>query len=613
MDMKGSLYRMFVGNLSYNYWDHNKKSYFFRRSIVRGILPVIFLTAALFLFTPVCFAANITLSWDSNNDADYYVVYWREKNNPSNVKNSDNIDKAVLQYQVTNLDESVVYEFAVKAFNLCGNSSDYSDWIQGTPTADLNQATATTQELLNLVLNPTSDTTTSSHAIGPVDSNQTTATTQELLNLTLNPISDTTTSSERNGVNDNNQNIVQYPITTESPGEKNTDNFIPPTQTNYVENLAGNPTIEVCDNQLHHLQWLKSGWADYNALNGESRIATGDLNGDGKEEVIIGFGAVSSNPSIPAGFFEVLDDTYKHLAWGRIEWADYNEINGETWPACGDIDGDGKDEIVVGLGKNGKGYAEVFGLIDGQITHKSWLRIQWPDYDDLNGESRPICADINGDGIDEVIMGLGSKGGGKFEVFGYNSGNGSHLLWGFVDWPEYSDMNGETWPTAGDVDKDGHKELIVGLGPGGEGQMAVFKYEDKQELQWDWVQISWPEYNDVSGETRPVCGDVNNDGKDEVILGWETKSGASTGSNYYKVLSYNTTNQDWENYKDSKSSSADINSLPVKGAVNRTENIIVGIGSLKNSTTNPENTSAVSAIAGAGGSGSSCFIDSIFL
>lgn len=30
------------------------------------------------------------------------------------------------------------------------------------------------------------------------------------------------------------------------------------------------------------------------------------------------------------------------------------EANGGTFPACGDVDGDGRDEIVLGLGKDGQ-------------------------------------------------------------------------------------------------------------------------------------------------------------------------------------------------------------------------------------------------------------------
>ena len=54
----------------------------------------------------------------------------------------------------------------------------------------------------------------------------------------------------------------------------------------------------------------------------------------------------------------MLDDDLTHLSWGRISWSDYDELNGESWPAAGDIDGDGIDEIIVGLGSSGQGRFE---------------------------------------------------------------------------------------------------------------------------------------------------------------------------------------------------------------------------------------------------------------
>lgn len=429
---------------------------------------------------------------------------------------------------------------------------------------------------------------------------------------------DTSSSSKTVTVNSGNQGedpgLISYPpVSTTKPGAKSSDNFSPPTDSSIADSESDQPTIDVRDSQLKHLLWLKCGWTAYNKINGEARIATGDINGDGKDEIIMGLSSGNSTPTMPGGFFQVLDYNYNHMAWGRIEWADYNETNGETWPACGDVDGDGKDEIILGFGKDGGGYVEIFGLENGQLVHKDWLRLQWPDYNDINGEVRPVCADVNNDGRDDIIAGLGSLGGdpnipgGKFEVFSKISGEWVHLLWGFVDWPEYAEINGETWPATGDVDGDGQIELVVGLGQGGEGQMAVFEFSDGEALQSEWVQIQWPEYNDVFGETRPVCGDVDNDGKDEVILGWSTTAEGGESSHYFKVLSYNTTSKTWVNYRDSKAATVvDIDSIPVKGSVDQDSRIYIGIGAEEEKSIIPQ----VNNVAGSGGGGSGCFINS---
>ncbi len=125
---------------------------------------------------------------------------------------------------------------------------------------------------------------------------------------------------------------------------------------------------------------ISVGWDEYNALNGEARIATGDIDGDKKEEIIIGLGPVEGNPSIPGGKFQILDDDFTSLGWGQIDWSSYNSINGESWPACGDIDGDGVDEILIGLGVDGDGRVEVFKFTNGRAVHASWIKVGWDDY-----------------------------------------------------------------------------------------------------------------------------------------------------------------------------------------------------------------------------------------
>jgi hypothetical protein len=272
-----------------------------------------------------------------------------------------------------------------------------------------------------------------------------------------------------------------------------------PSNGGYVETFAGD---------YSHKVWGRVNWSPYNSANGETRIATGDIDGDGRDEIVIGLGPVSGNPSIPGGWFEVLDENHIHLAWGRVNWSTYNSANGESWPTCGDIDGDGRDEIIIGLGSYPTygGWFEVFDYDAGNLVHKVWGRVNWSSYNSANGESWPTCGDIDGDGRDEVIVGFSSypANGGWFEVFDYDAGNLVHKVWGRVNWSSYNSANGETRPACGDIDRDGRDEIVIGLGDGGGGYLEVFDDASGGYAHLAWPRICWSTYSSANGETWPA-------------------------------------------------------------------------------------------------------------
>jgi len=284
--------------------------------------------------------------------------------------------------------------------------------------------------------------------------------------------------------------------------------------------------IEAFTEDYSHGDWLRIAWWDYNSANGEARLATGDIDGDGRDEIVIGLGPVDGEPSIPGGYFQVLDDDYTHLAWGRIDWPSYNKTNGESWPACGDIDGDGRDEIIVGLGPYPAygGWLEVFDYDAGDMAHKAWIRVIWELYNSESGETRPACGDIDGDGRDEIVVGFGpvsgepSIPGGWFQVL---DDDYTRLAWGQINWGAYNSANGESWPACGDTDGDGKDEIIIGLGPypADGGWFEVFDYARGDVTRKAWKRINWGSYNNLNGETRPASGDLDGDGKDEIVVG----------------------------------------------------------------------------------------------
>ncbi len=292
--------------------------------------------------------------------------------------------------------------------------------------------------------------------------------------------------------------------------------------------------IEVLDPQGNQAALpVHIDWPEYNNLSGEMRIATGDIDGDGLDEIVVGLGPVQGAPGIPGGYFAVLDDDYSVLAWGQVEWPEYNAINGETRPACGDIDGDGIDEIIVGLGPGGEGRLEVFKLVDHQLKHVKWLQTGWQDYNRGNGETRPACGDLDGNGTKEVIVGLGPVSGnpdipgGVFFIFDHTSAGSADLRdssqsdasgWGVISWPDYNRINGESWPACGDVNGDGKEEIVLGLGKQGTGRFEILGCDlvqnSTRHIAWQQSLLS------AGAEVRPACGHLESDGEDEIVIGY---------------------------------------------------------------------------------------------
>jgi len=75
------------------------------------------------------YAATVTVAWDPNEDADYYEVYRKKSGETDDkyVSLANNI--TVTEVLLTISEDNQPYDYTVKAFNTCGNSSDFSNAI----------------------------------------------------------------------------------------------------------------------------------------------------------------------------------------------------------------------------------------------------------------------------------------------------------------------------------------------------------------------------------------------------------------------------------------------------------------------------------------------------
>lgn len=136
----------------------------------------------------------------------------------------------------------------------------------------------------------------------------------------------------------------------------------------------------------------------YGTFRGGASIAVGNLEIDPEEEIITGAGA-GYMPRVK--WFDQRGGALQMPA--TISFLAFDEtFLGGVDVASGDIDGDGIDEIIVGAGVGGKSRVRIFTaggtLLFGFRAYRS----------SFVGGVRVATADMTGDGIDEIITGTGS-------------------------------------------------------------------------------------------------------------------------------------------------------------------------------------------------------------
>ena len=117
--------------------------------------------------------------------------------------------------------------------------------------------------------------------------------------------------------------------------------------------------------------------------------------------------------------------------------------------------------------------------------------------------------DLNSDGILDIIAGAGPGGGPEVRIF---DGTNFNLLKSFYAYDK--SFTGGVSVSSADLNNDGILDLVTGAGPGGAPHVKVFDGVTGDIInQWFAYPISF------TGGVFVAAGDIGNDGTIEVVTG----------------------------------------------------------------------------------------------
>src|SRR5207302_1596883 len=140
------------------------------------------------------------------------------------------------------------------------------------------------------------------------------------------------------------------------------------------------------------------------------------------------------------------------------------DFTGGVFVAAGDVNGDGKADVITGAGAGGGPHVRVWSGADGTL-----LRQFYAYGVKFRGGVSVAAGDVNGDGKADVVTGAGPGGGPHVEVF--SGATGAVLRSFFAYAPAFT---GGVFVAAGDVNGDGHADVVTGAGAGGGPRVEVF-------------------------------------------------------------------------------------------------------------------------------------------
>lgn len=257
----------------------------------------------------------------------------------------------------------------------------------------------------------------------------------------------------------------------------------------YLEIIAGST-----DNTVHIWDYLGnelSGWPITLPSMVQSKVAIGDIDNNGDLEIVI---------AARDGYVYV----YHHNGTIFTGWPqNANGVIGLVAPALFDLDQNGDLEIIMPQMQSGQpGHVYVWHH-DGQVY------TGWPQNTDYLAVATPAVADIDNDGLFEIVA------LSYYSVYVWDQDGNVK-----PGWPRLNVAGGMSYaqPVLADIDDDGDLEVLHSYYTSGQSYVGIYHHDGTNFT-------SWPQtYPGPQAYTTPVTADIDADDDLEIFGGGHSSS-----------------------------------------------------------------------------------------